>query len=408
MLIFENLKLALSAIRINKMRSFLTMLGMIIGISSVISIVSIGDTMRNVMAEQYKAVGSGLAYVYISSENGYYSSSETFTLDDIEKIENTFKDNIDYHVTTRTSFKVNVSNGRNSSSVSAIGIQDGYEKVTPTVKLIKGRMIDENDQKGEKMNIVLEETTVNELFGNNEPLGQKVKVLFDTGNGKETKEMNVVGIYKSEKSPIMKLLMGTDIKEAFVAESILTSPNDSYFSPYFYKNNATNSAVFKERITNYIARIKNVKPENVLYYSAEEEIGTIDNIMSGLSAAVGAIAAISLVVGGIGIMNIMLVSVTERTREIGIRKALGARTKDILMQFLIESAIISAVGGIIGTLLGAGVVMIGGSIVKVAVVIKPQIVIGAVVFSAVVGIFFGIYPALKAARKDPIEALRYE
>lgn len=408
MLIFENLKLALSAIRINKMRSFLTMLGMIIGISSVISIVSIGDTMRNVMAEQYKAIGSGLAYVYIRSENGYYSSSETFTLDDIEKIENTFKDNIDYHVTTRTSFKVNVSNGRNSSSVSAIGIQDGYEKVTPTVKLIKGRMIDENDQKGEKMNIVLEETTANELFGNNEPLGQKVKVLFDTGNGKETKEMNVVGIYKSEKSPIMKLLMGTDTKEAFVAESILTSPNDSYFSPYFYKNNATNSAVFKERITNYIARIKNVKPENVLYYSAEEESGTIDNIMSGLSAAVGAIAAISLVVGGIGIMNIMLVSVTERTREIGIRKALGARTKDILMQFLIESAIISAVGGIIGTLLGAGVVMIGGSIVKVAVVIKPQIVIGAVVFSAVVGIFFGIYPALKAARKDPIEALRYE
>lgn len=408
MLIFENLKLALSAIRINKMRSFLTMLGMIIGISSVISIVSIGDTMRNVMAEQYKSVGSGLAYVYIRSENGYYSNSETFTLDDIQKIENTFKDNIDYHVTTRSSSKVNVINGRNSASISATGIQDGYEKVTPTVKLIKGRMIDENDQKGEKMNIVLEETTANELFGNNEPLGQKVKVVFDTSNGKETKEMNVVGIYKSEKSPIMKLLMGTDTKEAFIAESLLTSPTGSYFSPYFYKNSETNSAVFKERITNYIARIKNVKLENVIYYSAEEESGTIDNIMSGLSAAVGAIAAISLVVGGIGIMNIMLVSVTERTREIGIRKALGARTKDILMQFLIESAIISAVGGIIGTLLGAGVVMIGGSIVKVAVVIKPQIVIGAVVFSAVVGIFFGIYPALKAARKDPIEALRYE
>ncbi len=408
MLILENLKLALSAIRINKMRSFLTMLGMIIGISSVISIVSIGDTMRNVMAEQYKAVGSGLGYVYIRSEDGYYSNSQTFTLDDIEKIESTFKDNIDYHVTTKSSSKVNVVNGRNSASVSAVGIQDGYEKVTPTVKLIKGRMIDENDQKGEKMNIVLEETTANELFGNNEPLGQKIKVLFDTSNGKETKEMNVVGIYKSEKSPIMKLLMGTDTKEAFIAESILTSPSGSYFSPYFYKNSETNSAVFKERITNYIARIKNIKPENVVYYSAEEESGTIDNIMGGLSAAVGAIAAISLVVGGIGIMNIMLVSVTERTREIGIRKALGARTKDILMQFLIESAIISAIGGIIGTLLGAGVVMIGGTIVKVAVVIKPQIVIGAVVFSAVVGIFFGIYPAFKAASKDPIEALRYE
>ena len=130
--------------------------------------------------------------------------------------------------------------------------------------------------------------------------------------------------------------------------------------------------------------------------------------MSGLSAAVGAIAAISLVVGGIGIMNIMLVSVTERTREIGIRKALGARTKDILMQFLIESAIISAVGGIIGTVLAASIVMIGGRIAGISVVIKPQVVIGAVIFSAFVGIFFGMYPAGKAAKKDPIEALRYE
>lgn len=408
MLILENLKLALSAIRINKMRSFLTMLGMIIGISSVISIVSIGDTMRSVMADQYKAVGSGLAYVYIHSENGYYSDNESFTLDDIEKIENTFKDNLDYHVTTRSSSKVTVANGRNSSSVSAVGIQDGYEKVTPTVKLIKGRMIDESDQNGEKMNIVLEETTANEIFGNNEPIGKQIKVTFDNYNGKETKEMNVVGVYRSEQSAIMKLLMGTATKEAFVAESLLTSPDGSYFSPYFYKNKDTNSAVFKERIVNYIARIKNVKPENVIYYSAEEESGTIDSIMSGLSAAVGAIAAISLVVGGIGIMNIMLVSVTERTREIGIRKALGARTKDILMQFLIESAIISAVGGIIGTVLAASIVMIGGRIAGISVVIKPQVVIGAVIFSAFVGIFFGMYPAGKAAKKDPIEALRYE
>ena len=143
-------------------------------------------------------------------------------------------------------------------------------------------------------------------------------------------------------------------------------------------------------------------------YSAQEEMATIDSLMSGLSAVVAAIAAISLVVGGIGIMNIMLVSVTERTKEIGIRKALGARTEDILCQFLIESAIISAAGGAIGTALGIGLVAIGGSFVEMAVVIKPEVVLLAVAFSAVVGIFFGLYPAAKAAKADPIEALRYE
>lgn len=137
-------------------------------------------------------------------------------------------------------------------------------------------------------------------------------------------------------------------------------------------------------------------------------MGTINKILGTLSIAIGAIAAISLVVGGIGIMNIMLVSVTERTREIGIRKSLGARTNDILMQFLIESMIISAIGGIIGTMLGVGIAAVGMSIAKIAVVIEPGVIFLAVGFSAMVGIFFGLYPAKKAAKLDPIEALRYE
>ena len=135
---------------------------------------------------------------------------------------------------------------------------------------------------------------------------------------------------------------------------------------------------------------------------------SMDTMMGGLSAAVGGIAAISLVVGGIGIMNIMLVSVTERTREIGIRKALGARTKDIMIQFLTESAILSACGGIIGIIIGVSVVSLGGTLLGISVVIKPTVIVLAVTFSAVVGIFFGLYPASKAAKADPIDALRYE
>ena len=165
---------------------------------------------------------------------------------------------------------------------------------------------------------------------------------------------------------------------------------------------------FARQFKAYAAKMHGRQPEDMYMYTAMEEMNSVDTVMGGLSLAVGGIAAISLVVGGIGIMNIMLVSVTERTREIGIRKALGAKTRDVLVQFLTESAILSACGGIIGVALGAGIVSLGGLLFKLTVVIKPGVILIAVSFSAMVGIFFGLYPASKAVKADPIDALRYE
>ena len=219
----------------------------------------------------------------------------------------------------------------------------------------------------------------------------------------------MVGVYRKEENPFLTMVNGSsENKEGYLPESILVWPNDTIYNIRLYAKEGTDMKSFSDSFSQYIAKSKNRKREDVTFYSVSSEMGNVDQIMGGLSAAVGGIAAISLLVGGIGIMNIMLVSVTERTREIGIRKALGAKTWDVMVQFLTESAILSAMGGIIGVITGAGLVFLGGTLLGMTVVIKPMVIIIAVGFSALVGVFFGIYPASKAAGKDPIEALRYE
>jgi ABC superfamily ATP binding cassette transporter, membrane protein len=192
----------------------------------------------------------------------------------------------------------------------------------------------------------------------------------------------------------------------------LLSPQSSEFSMirYYGKTGMSEKEMnqLNTEIKAYFSKVKNREPSDWYISSIQDEMKQVDGVMGGISAAVGGIAAISLLVGGIGIMNIMLVSVTERTREIGIRKALGASTGDILVQFLTESALLSALGGLIGVLLAMGLVSLGATAFGLSVVIRPGIILIAVVFSAIVGIFFGIYPANKAAKEDPIVALRYE
>lgn len=402
MLIWENIKLALSAIRINKMRSFLTMLGMIIGISSVIAIVSIGDTMRSVIADQFDNIGLGRAMVYINSSDGNYSENDLFTQDDIEQLKETFGDRISY-MGMNASEQVSIINGRTSTKISAIGVAENYTKVQK-ITILYGRMIDAKDTQEGKKHIVLQDKTALALFGTENAVGQTIRI----SRKDNIEELLVVGIFKNTDSALVKLLSGNNMDTAYVPESILKEKDATSWSLDLFMAEGINTDIFQKQFIGVLSRMKNKTPGEIDFYTAQENMKMVDGLMAKLSLAVGAIAGISLLVGGIGIMNIMLVSVTERTREIGIRKALGARTGDVLMQFLIESALISAGGGIIGTSLGIGVVMIGAMALGASVVVKPMVVITAVVFSAVVGIFFGLYPARKAAKADPITALRYE
>lgn len=402
-MLIENMLMAFSAIRANKMRSFLTMLGIIIGIGSVISIVSIGDTMRNMFADLYKDIGVTQAYIAIGYWIDDVHQSDYFTLDELERVKEVFGDEIAY-IDSAASISADATQGRTNVSFSFQGIDYNYADVQP-VDMVYGRYLNEGDIKGRRKNVVMDTDSAVKLFGAENAVGK----TFRTTIYGSTDEYTVVGVYRKNISPFQAMMMGADSGgSAFIPYTILTWPNDYFYYLHVFASEDVNLDDFFSRLKDYVARLKGRMPEDYYMQTAVGEMGQVDTMMGGLAGAVGGIAAISLLVGGIGIMNIMLVSVTERTREIGIRKSLGARTRDIMIQFLTESAILSACGGIIGILMGVGLVSLGGALLGVQTVVRPTVILLAVGFSAMVGIFFGIYPASKAAKKDPIDALRYE
>jgi len=398
----ENIKIAFKSILSNKMRSLLTMLGIIIGISSVISIVSIGDSMKGVMDDIYKNFGKNRAVLYVGNIEDF-RTTDFFYNDDLEILKERFSEKLAY-ICPSDSLRSDVTAGRNTIKLNMEFIDSGYNKVQQ-IKMLYGRMINSKDIERKSKVVVLEQKAALKLFGKDNAVGKTIRVKIDNN----MEDFLVVGVYKIEQSPLLTLMQGqSNYENSFIPYTMPTSSYYAYYALDIFIDEKYSMAITGDEIINYIARMKNRTPENYIYYTVEEEQTQVESVVTGLSVAVAAIAAISLLVGGIGIMNIMLVSVTERTREIGIKKALGARTKDVLFQFLIESATLSAIGGIVGTITGIGLVMIGGSFISIPVVVNPASIILAVVFAMVIGIFFGYYPAKKAANSDPIEALRYE
>ena len=402
MIFWENLMLAFSAIRANKLRSFLTMLGMIIGISSVITIVSLGDTMRGLMASEYENIGLGAVVLYITPENTYYTESEMFSTYDRDRVREAMGDALLY-AGFRSSVRGDIKNGRRKETVYLNGMAENPTALED-LSILHGRMFTDADIRNRRHYIILEKETAVNLFGSADAVGQNLKAPIKN----EEEDFLVIGVYENTDSVLMRLMSGTGPSTSYIPESLLVSNDDWNWQLYLVGAEDANPEMMKASLLSFISRMKNVPIQSVLYYSAQDEMVMVDTILMSMSMIVGAIAAISLLVGGIGIMNIMLVSVTERTREIGIRKALGAQTADIMIQFLIESAIIAGLGGLIGTIYGLSLVSVGAVLLGMSVVVKPVTVVISVTFSAAVGVFFGLYPASKAAKADPVVALRYE
>ncbi len=405
-MLFENLKMALAALYTNKMRSFLTMLGIIIGIGAVIITNALGDSVRKMFSDLFSNVGITMGIVVVNMENP--GERDLFNLDDIDQFVKVFPEQIRY-IDANDATSVEVKTILKKKNLSYQGVRPNYLDFQPTLKIVKGRFLNESDEINSFRNIVIKDEDAQELFGTTEVIGRKFRAEFL----RDMQEFTIVGVYTQKLSPIEEALLsvGGGSSEAFVPFSLFKSEHNSMYRLRIFADKSMNMEEIKKfykDFKTYLVRYKQRADTDYEVYTAENNFQQTDAVLGTVSMVLGAIAGISLLVGGIGIMNIMLVSVTERTREIGIRKALGATTKDILTQFLIESAVLSAVGGILGVLMAVTIVSILGVATNTAVVISPISIVVAVGFSAIVGLFFGLYPANKAAKKDPIEALRFE
>ncbi|MGB9976907.1 ABC transporter permease [Thermovenabulum sp.] len=389
--VIAHFKMAYRSLVRKKLRSFLTMLGVIIGVASVITLVSLAQGSASDITENIKNLGSNLISVNISPR-GFLN---TFTYEEALKLKNIpFIQKAAPVVNTRQTV---VYLNNKYDNVNIIGTNGDYFDIR-NLKVRQGRVFTEEEVDLRRNVAVIGSTIAEELFGNVNPVGKEIRI--------KNKILTVIGVLESKGSTMGGSEDEVVLLPATTAKMLTSSSRINQVYLQAESPEVVNPA--KSILSDYLNKKFKGDEEAYRIFDQTQILETVQKTTNTLSAMLGGIAAISLLVGGIGIMNIMLVSVTERTREIGIRKALGASKTDILLQFLIESVVVSGIGGIIGIFTGVISAYLIKNALNISVKFPPSIILLSIGFSMLVGIFFGLYPASRAANMNPAEALRYE
>ena len=431
MIVYENIRLALFSLKANKMRSLLTMLGIIIGIASVIAIMTLGDSVTVTVTESMSSIGANNVTVSLqqktSEEDGEDEAStgiefgqdedeqqptqaDLITSDMLQQFCDTYADSVKAISISEAVGSGEIEEGELTSDISVMGASLGYFAAN-NITMVEGNYFSDREFDRGGMVALVASQVVDDIFGGDTDaaVGSTIQVAVND------KYYNFVisGVYEQDNDMYSSysFMWGNQPSTFYIplrtAQDLNHSSGFSQFTvPTQGDVNADDFAVETERFFNNLYR--NNREFEVTAMSMSSIVGMMEDIMGTITTAIAFIAGIALVVGGIGVMNIMLVSITERTREIGTRKALGAPNSSIRLQFIIESIVICIIGGIFGIILGCIVGMAAAAYVGVSVVPSLQSICISLGFSMAIGIFFGYYPANKAAKLNPIDALRYE
>lgn len=401
--IFEGIAIAVTSLKANKLRSGLTMLGVIIGVTAVIAMVAVGEGAKSQVTDSIKGLGTNLLMIHSQWRRGGASSGigtgQNLTLDDAEAIREKVELITEIVPESRGMAKVEFENMNTATSIS--GTLPSFLKVRK-YEIKEGRNFSEEELRGKRKVCILGPEVINNLFGEYDPIGKRIKIARHS--------FEVIGTLKEKGAQ----MMGNPDDVIFIP---LTTAQRRVFGRdylsqiYAEVKNEKLMDKAQEQATYILRQRHNLKEEEEDDFeirSQKDMLQTMQSVLGTFTILLASIAMVSLLVGGIGIMNIMLVSVTERTREIGIRKALGAAPSNIMIQFLIEAIVLSLIGGLIGIILGFIITKIITNLAGWATVITFPSILLAFLFSVSVGVFFGFYPAKKAAELKPIDALRYE